>query len=414
MEQDSKRIEEDLDANGEYSGVEKEEDNISEPFNPDRIDIVTETLPLEKFIRRLKQDKIELAPDFQRNQVWIDKQKSQLIESMILNIPLPMFYVSVDEDEKWSVVDGLQRFSAIRDFILGTDKSYYSSAQFPYKGDGFKLKEMEFFEDYNDKYFKDLPEHIQNRILDSDFTITVIKNGTPEQVKFNIFKRINTGGMPLSSQEIRHALYQGEATKILIELSENKAFLNATNHSIKPTRMADRELILRLISFIIRGVDSFKTNKNMEIYLNETMNIINYSFECPRHRFQSDKDDWTYFQDLNIMDIADIKDKFSMSMERAGAIFGHRAFRRSIIETEKTAPINKALFDSLGYILSNISEQTFEILLSNKKKFLEKLNQIVNVEYDFAFGKDASKYSGVRTRFDKLASLIKEIENEGK
>jgi len=377
-------LKEDLAADGSQSGVEHEEDVIINPFNPDDISIRTEVLPLEKFIRYIRLGKINMAPDFQRSEVWNYTQKSQLIESLILSIPLPMFYVSADEKENWSVVDGLQRFSTIRDFILGIDKKYYSKATFPYKGDGFRLKNMEFFDLYNGLYFKNLPDDIQGRILDSQFNVTIIQNGTPDEVKFNIFKRINTGGVPLSPQEIRHALNQGNATDFLSHLSKLNCFLDTTCKSINPSRMADRELVLRLIAFIIRGVGEFKSNDSMDSFLNTTMRIINTR--------------------LSESDFSLIEEKFTTSMNRAKGLFGEAAFRKSTFEKYQKTPINKSLFDSVGFLLANLSDEIFDIIIEKKEIFKTILMSAVYEEQ--YFGRDSSKHIGVKARFEFMDTLV--------
>lgn len=193
---------------------------------------------MDTLLRRLKQGTINLNPDFQRNYVWTMDKKCQLIESLMLKIPLPMFYVSADEKGNYTVVDGLQRLSTIRDYII--DKK-------------FKLQKLEFWGDlFNNFTFEDLPTYIENRVLETEFSFTVINPGTPEIVKRNIFKRVNRGGAPLTDQEIRNALYSGPSTELLKELASMDEFLKVTNSSIKANRMLDREFILRLLSFMLR------------------------------------------------------------------------------------------------------------------------------------------------------------------
>lgn len=150
--------------------------------------------------------------------MWTDVRKSQLIESILLEIPIPMFYVSSEEDGEWTVVDGLQRISAFRDFVLGIN--FVNSKKVKEEGAGMKLTGLEFLKELEGKQMKDLPTKLYNRILEAEFSVTVINPGTPEEVKRNIFKRINTGGMPLSPQEIRNALYGGAVSGLLNEMAE--------------------------------------------------------------------------------------------------------------------------------------------------------------------------------------------------
>ena len=114
------KIEEELTQYGEKTGLQKEleSNEPTEPFDPKNIKISQKMISLEQIVRRIKLDTIRLAPDFQRNEVWNITKKSQLIESLMLNIPIPMFYVAADETGNWDVVDGLQRLSTIRDFVL--------------------------------------------------------------------------------------------------------------------------------------------------------------------------------------------------------------------------------------------------------------------------------------------------------
>lgn len=228
----------------EQVGIEEtiDDEHNKDPFNPEEISIDTKPITMETLMRRLQQGTIILNPDFQRNEVWDSERKSQLIESLLLKIPIPMFYVSSDEKSNWTVVDGLQRISTLRDFVLG--KQYMANPQTnaSKKGDGFKLHGLEFWNDLENSTLNSLPTNLQNRILETTFTFTIINPGTPEEVKRNVFKRLNTGGMPLSSQEIRNALYTGKSTALLNTLAGLNVFKLATSGSIHTDRMEDKEL----------------------------------------------------------------------------------------------------------------------------------------------------------------------------
>ena len=170
-----------------FSGIESEidENEISDPFNPKEISINTKVIPMDVLLRRLKQGSLILNPDFQRNEVWTDVRKSQLIESILLEIPIPMFYVSADEQGNWTVVDGLQRISAFRDFILG--ETYMKTKDSALEGCGIKLKGLEFLKNIEGLQMNELPNNFYNRILEAQFSLTIINPGTPDEVKRNVF-----------------------------------------------------------------------------------------------------------------------------------------------------------------------------------------------------------------------------------
>ena len=132
---------------GEPAGVEADDaDDLIEPFDPDLISIEQRVVPMDTLIRRLKQGSVRLNPNFQRKEVWDNGRRSRLIESIILRIPLPMFYVSADVEGRWDVVDGLQRLSTIRHFILGDENNAK-----------LRLKKLEFLrERLNGKTFDDI------------------------------------------------------------------------------------------------------------------------------------------------------------------------------------------------------------------------------------------------------------------
>lgn len=384
---------------------EEEEDGLLSPFNPEDISINSKIIGLETYLRRLEQGTIKLNPDFQRKEVWDATRKSQLIESLMLKIPLPMFYVSSDSKGNFTVVDGLQRLSTIRDFVLGQD--YLQSKHPESKGLGFQLSNLEFWREYNNKQFKDLPVFIQNRILETEFSFTIINPGTPEEVKRNIFKRINMGGLPLSSQEIRNALYSGPCTELLNRLAETKEFTEATANSIKSLRMDDKELILRFLAFWVRDHSSYHKTLSIDSLLSYTMMIVNFIGDGSNERDlnKAAKEGHINLSDIRVQAIEDIETAFKIGMRRSLKLFGSHCFRKSY-GTNRRTPVNKSLFEMWAVLLAEISETEFEKLVTQKANLMKAY---VNLLQKYAFRDMISKNSMNNTAVQKRFQLISEL-----
>jgi hypothetical protein len=388
-------------------GVEEENEEF-QPFDPEKISIDTKPITMDTCLRRLEQGTIILNPDFQRNEVWTMEKKCRLIESLMLKIPIPMFYVSADEKGVFYVVDGLQRLSTIRSFVLG-DK-YLETKKPVLKGEGFILENLEFWgKQYNTLNFNDLPINIQNRILETGFTFTIINPGTPEEVKRNIFKRINTGGEPLTPQEIRHALYIGQSTKFLLRLSQKREFLMSTDNSVKSNRMMDREIILRSLAFQVRSYNNYYKNNDMDSFLSDTMRIINVMPSL------NGKEGLKVFRDgiskehILLNEISILEERFVRSMIRAREIFGEHAFRKSYPGKRRT-PINKALFEVWSVLLGNLTDKEFHNLNKNKSEFIKKHSEILETDnFIYIISRDSLKFSSVKDRYEKLSELLNQF-----
>ncbi|WP_142483118.1 DUF262 domain-containing protein [Klebsiella pneumoniae] len=401
---DSDSVKQELSETGTLTGIEADldEEMVLEPFDPDAISIEQKVVPMDTLVRRLKQQSIHLSPNFQRNEVWDVTRRSRLIESLLLKIPLPMFYVASDEKGTWEVVDGLQRLSTIRDFIIGNEN-----------GVCLTLKNLEFLGDkLNGKTFRSIEndstqQRLVNDILETEMRFTVINPGTPEAVKRNIFKRINTGGMPLTLQEIRHALYQGKSSDLLYELSCSKEFLNVLGHKVNDTRMASRELILRFLSFLIFNRENYKSN--LDSWLSNTMRVI---YLMPNVAHNELKKIYKIADELpviNLSDLDEISNLFKKAMLRCDVIFDGHAFRKSIPGDERKTPINKSLFEVWSNVLCRLSDAEFVKLKDNKKSLLEKYKLILeDAEFVSAISRHSSMQSSVTGRFNAIENIVKE------
>lgn len=381
------------------------------PFNPEDISIITNSMSMDFVIRRLIQGSIILNPDFQRKEVWSWEKRSQLIESIMLKIPLPMFYMQSDEDGVYTVVDGLQRLSTIRDYVLGADymnsKKEDGSRREELRGLGFKLKGLEFWSEYEGKQFCQLPPKLQNRILEAQFQVTVIQPTTPEVVRRNIFKRINTGGVQLNSQEIRNAIYTGKATELLNEMAKMECFVKLVGNSVNKQRMQDKELILRFLSFMVRNYTDYNRTVTADMWLGDTMIIINSMDDLNNLDYRR-LSNWKTKEPLKIKTLQKdyILSYFERSMTRCSEMFGEHAFRKSF-EGEKKSPINRCLFETWAVVMGRYSVPEYKRLYSNRREFLEDYRKIIKTDTDFdlSISKYSMRHSLLKKRFQMLIDL---------
>lgn len=378
------QIESDL---GDY--IEIEEDNsyvekdtsvsyeITDPFDPKEIDIKTKQMMLKALFDRINYQEIELLTDFQREgDLWDLTKQSRLIESILIRFPLPAFYFDGTNDDKWLIVDGLQRISTFKNFII--DKKI--------KDQPFALSNLEFLKSLEGLTYDDLPREMKRRIDETEITIYIISPGTPAKVKYNLFKRINTSGLVLEAQEIRHALNQGIPANFVKELASLSEFKKATSYSIKTNRMLDRDFATRFVSFYLLGYLNYEPD--LDAFLNKGMVQINTLSEVRRE---------------------DVKSRFIKSMSLAFDLFGPYAFRKRYTINDSKKPINKALFEVWSVCLCKLDSLAVETLLQKKDKLVEGFIQLLrtNVDFEKSITSSTGDKSRVVRRFEEIEKLIR-------
>jgi hypothetical protein len=371
---------------GTPSGVEQElpadagDLQIAEPFNPEDIDVATRSMTIDLLLSRIRSKAIDLEPDFQRRRgIWNDRQQSRLIESLLLRIPLPTLYAAEDEEEGWAIVDGIQRLSTITRFIdaeaIGESPLILTGLE--YLGHSF-----------NGLLFDDLPVRLRRRLRETELVVHLIRHGTPQEVKFNIFARINTGGMPLSAQELRHALIPGNARVYLGRLAALPAFKEATTFSIRDERMADREMILRFLAFTMNRPEEFRAY-DFDRFLGDAMRQINKLGDDELDRLE-----WA----------------FTGAMTSARSIFGDDAFRKRYRETDSRSPINKALFETISVALANLSEDARERCIEHEKEVRRRMmTAMQDRAFEAAISQGTGNIGKVRRRFEIVSKIFEEV-----
>lgn len=368
--------ENEFDEETEYEQYEPE----TLKYDADKINVEVWQPTIFQVLKRIDQGILDLAPDFQRHaDIWTDGVKSRMIESILIRIPLPAFYIDTTDEKKWVIVDGLQRLNSLYQFCENK----------------FQLRELEYLTELKGKIFQELELVDQSRIEDQQIIVYRINKKTPRQVRYNIFHRINTGGEPLTSQEIRHVLNPGAAPKMLKELAENQEFKDTTKISPnKVKRMEDREFVLRFWAFKL--TDYREYNGGLRIFLDEAMSKINEMYKKNLKQFEK------------------TKMEFEEVMKAAKAIFGLYAFRKPMLMLEG-APIakkkpNRALFEVWSVLLSKRNKEEIEVLKKRREKLIKKFNDLKS---DKKFMDSISISQGqvdqVRCRFQTIENLIEEV-----
>lgn len=362
----------------EPTGVEVETESSPptdepEPWDPDKIRIHTKHFSLRHVVDMIADREIDLAPDFQRHYVWKNRQRWDLIESLLLGIPLPSFYFSEDTSGKYQVVDGVQRLTTI----------------FMYVNQGsFKLGDVTYLQDLKGQGFEDLSGVFRRRLKSSQFVVHVIDPQTPYRVKFDIFSRINTGGSPLSSQEIRHCMSGPRSRRFLKELATHESFSTATGNALtKHPRMADREVALRFVGFRLFTPDEYARYGSFD----EFLGIVTRQLDDP-----------------NCQRLEEIRADFIRGMRNSHAAFGKHAFRRWPWGAERRNPINRALFESWGTVLADYDQPTVQ---AGTEELVERAREMMTNDAEFigSISGSTGDVRNVKTRFLKVGEAAREV-----
>ena len=344
-----------------------------EPWDPEKIRIHTKHYSLRQVVDMITESDIDLAPDFQRQYVWKPWQRWGLIESLLLGIPLPSFYFNEDSTGRLQVVDGVQRLTTIFRYV--TDKTV-------------KLGKVTYLHELEGQGFDDLATLFRRRLNSAQFVAHVIDPQTPYRVKFDIFRRINTGGSPLSPQEIRHCMSKTRSREFLKELVSDQSFVTATVGALQNhPRMADREVALRFVAFRLFTSDEYAQHGSFDEFLG----------------FVTDRLDDPASQSLD-----QIRIDFVRGMTNCYSVFGGHAFRKWPLDATRRSPINRALFESWGTVLADHDETAVRSVAAD---LVNRAREMMTSDFDFikSITSSTGDVRNVRTRLDKVRATAEEV-----
>lgn len=356
------------------AGVEEEIEGIGSPedeelgeYPLDTMLIRTDSRTVHDVLRRICRGDVIMDPDFQRDFIWEPSKQSKLIESVIMRIPLPVFYIAENDDGKLVIVDGLQRLSTFQNFV----------------GDGLALRLPDRL-DLNGRRFSDLDPKFKNRIEDCNLTLYVIDAKAPEQARLDIFDRVNSG-VPLTRQQMRNSLYMGEATRFLKVEVEKQLFRDATGGSLNSGQMRDREFINRFCGFRLFSLDDYRGD--MDHFLSQTLKRMNT---------------------LKPADLEDLSKQLQTGLANNFDLFGQYAFRKHTSDQEgRRGFINASLWDVMCTGLAQYNEGT--VNAHKDTLLLAFYNLLADKDFNDAITLGTNQTNRVKQRFAMVNAMLREV-----
>lgn len=323
----------------------------------------------------IKRGKIVLEVPFQRKHIWKPYQASSLLESIIMNVPIPPLYFAEEENGNWLVLDGLQRLSSIQ--------GYYDNE--------FALSKLEVLVELNKKKYKDLPPKAKSLLDDGMLRVNVIKKDSHRDIKYDIFMRLNRGAVTLNYQELRNCMYRGNLNDAAKELcKENTDFLKILKQKEPHPRYLDVEFIIRYFAFSDNIVKDENGDASLDGYKGKLVQYLNEYMD--NHK------------DCSIEEKQAYKTRFNETIQKVIMVFGaDKAFRD--ISTDNTK-IYKTIAD---FIMPSFERMSKEYIEANKELIYKRLLNFLKIaEIQDSISKRTSDKDIVNLR---LRMWFKEFED---
>jgi hypothetical protein len=320
------------------NGIPKEERKlITQAYDKSISDLIT----------MMRDEDIVLNPDYQREYVWDNKKASLLIESILLNVPIPVVYMSEEEDGKWSVIDGLQRLNSL----------------LRYFDNEFKLTGLEILDDLKLQAFKDLNAKAKRLLRNGIIRIILIFKESHSEIKYDIFMRLNTGSVKLSEQELRNCLYRGDFNNRIKQLREDKKYLSMLGLNKVHRRMSDAELILRYMAL---SKNYIKNSNSLTNYPGKMKTFLNNFMETSKKLSE---------EEINVLAV-----KFMSTIEKVHSVLGMKAFRKINASGNYDKALNRSLMD---VVMLGFEDYKSEVLADKKDDIISILKELINEDIDF-------------------------------
>ena len=348
----------------EIEGVGEDQPGSWGNYPIDELLIRNESQAIDQVLGRIEQNRYVMNPDFQRDFIWDDAKQSKLIESVLMRIPLPVFYLAEDQQGRRVVVDGLQRLSTFQRFA--NNELRLSLPDRP---------------ELHRKRFNDLDPKLQNRFGDCNLTLYVIDARAPDQTRLDIFERVNSG-VPLTRQQMRNCLYMGDATRFLREESRTNLFLEATGESLRTAIMRDREFINRFCAFQIFGLEDYR---DMDDFLAKCLTKMNDEPEL----------------------LPSLSQQLATTLGNNLLLFGRHAFRKHGPDQENRSVINASLWDVMSTGLSRYPRESVEKRSTTVRKEFYRLMEDADFASSITYGTNGVRQ--VRTRFAMADVMFKDV-----
>ncbi|GLZ64372.1 DUF262 domain-containing protein [Bacillus velezensis] len=337
---------------------------------------------VETINSQLSKGNIDLNPKFQRRDAWNDMNKSRLVESLMLGIPVPPIILAEKKDNKgkYIVIDGKQRLLAIRQFCAKKESGFNK----------LKLRSLQFLTELNGKIIEQIEDDYsyvdyKNQFENQTIRTVVIKNWPNEEFLFTVFLRLNTGSKKLSPQELRQALHPGPFLDFLDDATANsQTFWELLNNNEPDSRMRDVELALRFYAF---KHNLEKNEGNLKLFLDDTCLLLNENWEKKEGEIKEN------FRDL--------ENAINLCID----IFGKSAFSR-FDGNKYNNRFNRPLFEVFTFYLSN--KEIYNCIKKNKEGFKKDFENISTIDSEFneSISSSTKGLSKVRFRFNKIADII--------